>query len=187
MKIIPEFLSEDLITDINNYAISKVGSYEWKSNLSWSDGVVKNSNLILNLYLNKDKKIYESLKERFSSLDDSLSTKNFHFIYTIFSPGSYIPWHDDKRKIFAATIYLNKKWDSANGGILLYKKVNNDQEFEKKDEIFGISPKYNQVVINDKKYYHHVSMITPYAKESRITIQVWIEDTKNRANKFSYS
>lgn len=187
MKIISEFLPEELITDIRNYAISKVGSFEWKSNLSWSNGVVENSNLILNLPLNRDKKIYESLKEKFCLLDDSLVSEHFHFIYTIFSPGSYIPWHDDFRKRFASTIYLNKKWDSTNGGILLYKKVNNNQAFKEEGEIFGISPKYNQVVINDKKYYHHVSMITPHAKEARVTIQVWIEINKNPENKFSYS
>ena len=82
--------------------------------------------------------------------------------------GSFITWHLDGDNLYNGTLYLNKEWDSNDGGIFLYKDHTN--------EIKGIEPTYNSMVVNscaenDPHNQHCVTCIVPGTIKKRITIQ----------------
>lgn len=78
---------------------------------------------------------------------------------------SGISMHDDPGHLFGATLYLNKNWDINYGGIFIWRDVDGS--------LHAVSPEYNTMVVNSKKRYHMVSMVSPLANEYRQTIQIW--------------
>ena len=183
MRVIEDFISEELVKKIDSIIHSNIGDYKWSTNLFWKRGVVENSNFFVTYPLHKHKEIYDELKDSICSIvDPSLSCEEFLFNYTIFTSGAYIPWHDDGSTFFAATIYLNENWNSEDGGLLLYKRED--------DEIVAIVPKYRRIVVNNLRCEHHVTMVCPHAKQYRTTIQVWVAKNKYPQQKkfdFAYS
>jgi Rps23 Pro-64 3,4-dihydroxylase Tpa1-like proline 4-hydroxylase len=92
---------------------------------------------------------------------------NITLQYYIWTPNSGISFHDDGHHRFGATIYLNKTpWDKNYGGLFVF-------ENEDKETMTAISPTYNSLIVNDKKTRHAVTLVSPLAKENRLTIQIW--------------
>ena len=60
-------------------------------------------------------------------------------------------------------------WDENDGGIFLYKENN---------EIKGILPEYNKIIVNNKFLEHSVSMIVPTAEHPRVTMQIFENDKR---------
>lgn len=79
--------------------------------------------------------------------------------------GCYIPWHNDKKYDFSATIYLNPEWDESDGGQFVYAKG---------DDLFGLNhsytPQFNTAVMLKQGHFHCVSPIST-SEKIRVTIQ----------------
>ena len=80
---------------------------------------------------------------------------------------SGISMHEDYGHMFGATLYLNKEWNPNWGGVFIWG--------ESKDNLTNaIIPQYNTLVINHEPMLPHlVTLISPFAPETRKTIQIW--------------
>jgi hypothetical protein len=95
--------------------------------------------------------------------------------FCLWGKGSTIPFHNDSHVSFAATVYLNEKWEVEDGGLFLWKDINTN-------ELLVVNPEYNVCVINNLHELHHVSVVSYGAKQFRMTLQIWAsasEDAKD--------
>jgi hypothetical protein len=86
--------------------------------------------------------------------------------FCVWGKGSTIPFHNDSHVAFAATVYLNEKWEVEDGGLFLWRDINTN-------ELLVVSPEYNVCVINNLHESHHVSVVSHGAKQFRMTLQIW--------------
>ena len=184
IKKIDNVLSDDLIKDIIEYFKLRLNKEVWKSNLGWNQNLAPYSantlthEITCNILI---KQIKENIER---AIKVNFDKENLHFIPLIYiwSGGSYIIWHLDDNYPYNGTIYLNEEWDSNDGGIFLYEE-------HETNEIRGIKPKYNMMVVNyatetNKHNYHCVTCIVPGSLKKRITIQ-WRTVPKEKKS-FSY-
>lgn len=180
IKKYSDVLNEQLIENIMNYFQSIVQKNVWSSSIEWDQNLSLISSNILthkisNKFLNKEIKynVEKTLKIDFHN--EKLDFIPFLYIW---SGGSYITWHDDTSYPYNGTIYLNKKWNSNDGGVFLYKN-------HKNNEINGIEPEYNTMVVNYitetiPHNSHCVTCIVPGTIKKRITIQWRTFPIKNK-------
>ena len=90
-----------------------------------------------------------------------------HVLVYMWLKGSGIVFHNDSNYAFGATIYLNKKWNPDHGGIFIWEVAPRQYR--------GVCPEFNTMVLNTLGQNHQVTAISPYAKENRITIQIFGE------------
>ena len=184
IKKIDGVLSDNLIKNIIEYFKLKLKKQEWKSSLEWDQILVPSSANILTHEITCNiliKQIKENV-ERALKVDFDKENLRFIPMIYIWSGGSYITWHSDNNYPYSGTIYLNEEWDSNDGGIFLYKE-------NETNEIRGIEPKYNMMVVNYKtetseQNFHCVTCIVPGTLKKRITIQ-WRTVPKEKKS-FSY-
>lgn len=167
MITIEDFLTPNLLklleerkvlAELNPMANLGWSNYAWPANLKHNSGLIWCSpcseieNDVYNILLDIDKKFQQCTVEC-----------NFN----IWGPLSMLPFHNDTGHAFAVTVYLNHSWNVEDGGLFIYK---NEEENNKLEVIV---PKYNLAVLNNSKLLHHVTPVSPYAKEKRFTLQVW--------------
>jgi hypothetical protein len=156
IKIINNALSLSLIEIIKDY--SRCGEVS-HSYMHWSKDVVKDSNPVLFKDLNEQisSKLIEEIKNHIPASD------NIFCMWYGWIRGSYIPWHNDGKAKFGATIYLNEYWDNDWGGYFAY---------EDSSEIKCIKPEFNKMVVIEPPKLHTVfntSSVAPI----RETIQIF--------------
>ena len=114
-------------------------------------------------------------------LKEILDIKNDVVFMIYYWPvGSYIPWHNDSRARFTATLYCNRSWDRNWGGLFLY---------EEGDKILAEVPEWNKLIVQTNKEWHSTTSVTkPYYQpvanangytrisDIRTTIQIFEED-----------
>lgn len=179
MRVVSSFLPQNLITEIELYVDNskKIKSKSWCNNSMWDNDIVKNSGLVAILTLPNFSK---EIKNIFNSFDKKFDEYSINVLYYEWYRGSYIPWHNDGNHCCGATIYLNKSWDIEDGGIFMYY----DDEDQK--NLKCISPKYNNLIINENNEFHHVSLINYHSKETRKTLQIWFDKNSSKNLKVSY-
>lgn len=155
----------------------------WYNNSKWNERIVKNSGLVSILPLEN---FSERIKNCFVSYDSQFIDYSVIVQYYEWYRGSYIPWHSDITYCFGATIYLNKEWDSEDGGLFFY--IENGKTLE---ELKCIYPSYNKLIINNLDERHHVSLVNYHSKEIRKTLQIWMVHndklkSKENNNKINY-
>lgn len=164
-------LEEKLIENIMEYFKTIIHKDVWSSSNSWDQNLcLKSSNIITHTITNNF--LCDEIKKCIENkLNINFEQEKLEFIPSIYVWGSlsYINWHNDNNYVYSGTIYLNKNWNSNDGGIFLYKDNQTDQ-------ILGLTPDYNSMVINfnnesDPYNYHCVTCITPGTIKKRITIQ----------------
>jgi hypothetical protein len=153
----------ELLTKIKNDSLHLRDQTVWRSNLTWDQGIVKSSSLVLIRHLGEEdtedlKK--ELFKHAVYSEDQDLTFRAMTYLW---SPLSFIPWHLDKNWIGAATIYLNDTWDHDWGGYLMW---------EDKAGIHATPPVFNRMVVNDANVKHSTTLTTKDAN-LRETIQIF--------------
>jgi len=99
---------------------------------------------------------------------EEYEAKRIVYQYCIWGRMSGISSHFDTKYAFAATLYLNEKWDKDWGGILVW---DNKEWWDKC--LVALCPKQNSMVVNDGSKEHMVTLISPCAKEDRLTMQIW--------------
>jgi hypothetical protein len=162
---------EKNIKDIIEYFEYIIDKDVWSSSIGWDQNLslissntltheIKNNILVM--------KIKNSIEK---ILNINFDDKKLEFIPSIYvwSGGSYITWHSDSDYPYSGTIYLNQQWNSADGGVFLYKD-------NQTNEILGIEPQYNCMVVNsaskkDTHNVHCVTCIVPGTIKKRLTIQ----------------
>jgi hypothetical protein len=162
MKIIPNFLSEDVLRDIRYYLndVKKLQSKWQNSALFWPEYLTEET--LSNISINS---IGESISNR---IIDALRphvpyTKHIAVMHYIWNPLSSINFHNDGGSIFGATIYLNEGWNLNHGGFLLVEEDNG---------IKAYPPVFNTCIINTDVQNHAVSMTSAFAPK-RHTIQIF--------------
>ena len=109
------------------------------------------------------------VKKAFENLNPFYSDLKFEAYIYLWNRNSMLDWHDDSGYIASGTIYLNQHWDASDGGLFLWKDG---------DTIRAEEPKFNRLILNDNRQsptLHSVTAITPWAKQTRVTVHVRIK------------
>ena len=164
IEIIENYLEESLWNDCltlsNTLFYSAQTIAPLKTNYSWDNNLVKDSNPII-IYTIDDKfVIFDKIK---NYIKDKNNIDVKYILLTNFMQNSHIPWHNDGIHNGGMTIYLNTEWNKDHGGIFL---------FEHNDEIKGIYPSKNLAVIQRGGVNHCVAPTTRNS-EIRKTIQIF--------------
>ena len=166
LKQYDNVLSEDLMEEVMDYFNTVIDKDLWGSSIGWDQHLcpVTTSHVLTHTIrdISLGKRINDIVQQTIK-----VRWNNVEFIPTLYvwSGGSYITWHRDEVYPYSGTIFLNKEWDSDNGGIFLYK----DEDLL---EVKGIEPIYNSMVVNSAPHSPHcVTCIVPGTVKKRITIQ----------------
>ena len=162
------FLAQDTIDTIATEIKEKIQSTEacWATSHSWEGIVVEGSNSA-NMSILRNGVI--DVKKAFENLNPFYSDLKFEAYIYLWNRNSMLDWHDDSGYIASGTIYLNQHWDASDGGLFLWKDG---------DTIRAEEPKFNRLILNDNRQsptLHSVTAITPWAKQTRVTVQVRIK------------
>lgn len=184
LKKYDNVLNEQLIENIMNYFKSILDKDVWSSSVGWDQDLsLTSSNTLTHKIYNKllIKEIKKNIENKIQVDFDDENLNFIPFIY-VWSSGSYITWHPDNCYPYNGTIYLNKEWDSNDGGVFLYRD-------NQTNEIKGIEPIYNSMVVNsstetDPHNPHCVTCIIPGTIKKRVTIQ-WRTSPKKK-NSLNY-
>ena len=76
-------------------------------------------------------------------------------LFYYWTPGSYIPWHNDGHCSHAGTLYLNTHWEFWMGGN--YQHENENEE----GEVVTIIPKYNTFLLQGDSMNHATTITKP--------------------------
>jgi hypothetical protein len=131
-------------------------SYHWEPSVRKSSAVV----LVRDYHPVLSKLILERMMDR--GMIEHAEYEVMNFAWTRLS---YLPWHNDRKKEEALTIYLNDKWELDWGGLFLYK----DEE----EQIRAYAPKFNCGLRNDNNILHATTLIGLDAPEPRFTLQIF--------------
>lgn len=161
----PSFFDEPTYLEVYTYAYNmwKENKNNFQTNFTWSQGVTKDSMLILVHQLYENEYMYEKIKK---VVLDKIGINKFSFMFMFYyTPGSHIPWHtDEKYRNGALTIYLNDNWDKDHGGLFLY---------DDGDGIKGIAPTKNLGVYQPDGMPHAVSCLTR-CSTIRMSVQIFL-------------
>jgi hypothetical protein len=163
IKRINNFLSEDIITQIQNIIRENINSPNWKTSMFWQEPIKKSSSVVSIFDLGNYISIKELILKHYEPHLDLKKFKDFYLLYYIWPPLSYIPFHFDEYSKIASTIYLNKNWDKDHGGLFMCKKD---------DDYLAITPKYNHCIINSSDEIHGTTLTTTDAPK-RETLQIF--------------
>jgi hypothetical protein len=161
-----EFLSNNLFDELQTFAediIKNPIPYFGRTNLCWSENVVRQSTPVIIIDISEDFPIYNKLK---SEVNIKTGLEVNRLMVYFWTKLSYIPWHDDTHTDAALTIYLNDYWDQDWGGYFMYKTGS---------EIKAIKPERNLGIVQTGHISHSVSTVNLDAP-SRITLQVFFEE-----------
>ena len=168
MKIFQNVLSVETLNNIKTEITSKKNQNCWcSSGLVWDKSVLQNIEgecLFSFLSDELNKKIEIDIKSYLPEYTELIIQ-----LY-IWTKNSGISLHSDHHpnRNFAATIYLNETWNLTDGGLFVWKNKNATEE------IFNlISPKFNQMILNDEFEPHMVTPISPLVQDYRYTIQIF--------------
>lgn len=164
-----KILSEKLFLKLQKYFNKIISNdiFDFTNKDRWDYNVKGESNLIKihNLYIHNSElydQIYYELRNYFS--DFSKDKVNFNLY--VWTPGSYINWHNDGDYKYGFTLYMNDNWNENNGGIFLYKDHKDNYN------VNGYIPQSNSLV-KVKNNFHSVTSITPNSP-LRLTIQGFV-------------
>ena len=162
------FLAQNTIDSIAQEIKEKIQSTEscWSTSHSWEGIVVEGSN---SANMSPLRNAVSDVKKAFINLNPLYGDLKFEAYIYLWNRNSMLDWHDDSGYIASGTIYLNQHWDSADGGLFLWKDG---------DTIRAEEPAFNRLILNDNREsptLHSVTAITPWAKQTRVTVQVRIK------------
>ena len=167
MKIVRNALSASFFNETLNILNKHSREFCWKPNkFFWPDYLMKGLYGTVMVSLAPEEYDRKFAKELHSVIPEFDELK---CIFQCFDRGAGIAVHDDLDQYkWAATLYLNFKWNVNDGGIFCWKPVDTEDFMWK-----SIVPKKNLLVINDQDEKHFVTPVSPYSAEERYTVQIW--------------
>ena len=195
VNIIDDFYDPETLNEISSYLNGILYSKQDEVHLFscnmvlWDDGLYRHQNgsdleappLVLIHYPQahgeRGKIIHDLIKEKtnervkeFGLRCQDVTGPMFH----IWSPQSYINWHNDFRpgveseqRHGAATIYLNREWALDKGGEFLY----NDDAADL-NNVKRVTPAENRAVVLDGWARHKTTPVAP--ENIRKSLQIWL-------------
>jgi len=162
LTVIENFLPEDLYKECNDYSnnLLKNDNNTFTTNYIWDYDVRRDSNPVLVHSVTN----IELINSIVNIVKDKLGRDINDIMFFYWTPGSHIPWHNDKDHNGGITIYLNETWNNNHGGIFLFEDGNNN--------IRGIFPKKNRAIEQFGNIYHTVCPTTNQSNIRR-TIQIF--------------
>ena len=175
MKIFENAISDELNRKCIDYIqknISNEDSYSCSaSTLLWSpiltQGVIGSCH-IMPTPTNLGGEILKSVNE---IILGDFKNEDANIQFYIWDRLSGINWHDDGDADCGITIHLNEYWNENWGGIFLWRDKTDD------NQIKGLIPKKNTMVINDNVEIHCVTPIGVLYNMPRMTIQIFVKKT----------
>lgn len=168
MKIFNDVLTSDLIENIFAEIKSKISLPSWAASvLFWDKSIMTNvgATVLQTPALENGEKILEQARKFYPKQLQDIKSYVHYYLWT---KNSSISLHQDSKYAYGATIYLNKDWIIDEGGIFMWK-----DKSEKSDYYKAYIPKYNSMVLNDENEKHIVTPVNPFARNLRITIQIF--------------
>jgi len=177
VSVIDNFLPEALfeVARKESKELHKHGKGFW-TNQSWPSHLIQHSTTVLVTNVQNDL-INAGLRKEINKIVGDVGLQNFSVdnnannktaLYQIWTPGSYIPWHNDvvstADKEFSLTIYLSEH-GMDDGGYYMYDDGKG---------IKAVKPKPNRAVLTTGGIHHCVSTVNSSAPPRR-TIQMWFE------------
>ena len=168
MKIIENVLSDSFFNETLDILNKHATEFCWKPNkFFWPDYLMKGLYGTVMVSLAPESYDFKFAKELHNVIPEFDELK---CIFQCFDRGAGIAVHDDLTQYkWAATLYLNFKWNVNDGGIFCWKPNGTNQDFLWR----SIVPKKNLLVINDQNEKHFVTPVSPYSAEERYTVQIW--------------
>jgi Rps23 Pro-64 3,4-dihydroxylase Tpa1-like proline 4-hydroxylase len=158
VRILNDVLSPEILSVARQEAenLYKHGDH-FRTNRGWGDRLLHNSTpvLITTVY-------NQSINSEIQRVTRALDLTVAESVYQIWTPGSYIPWHNDGYNNGALTVYLSDH-DKDDGGYFMYDDGKG---------IKAVKPKVNRAVMVKGGIYHCVSTVNQGSR-LRTTIQVW--------------
>jgi len=161
IKVVKDVLDVVYATELYNKCIDmplqRTSLDTWKDYLT--DSKKAPAILLNDLDTNDQVKILEVFEEQFGAFNKAYLTVQR------WEKGCYIPWHNDQKYDFSATIYLNPEWEADDGGQFVYTED---------DDFYGVNhsytPQFNSAVMLEDGHFHCVTPIGSLDK-TRVTIQ----------------
>ena len=170
MKVFHNVISDDLRQRCLDYVKNERKNSSWIIyQYHWPDGIgegVIGNNYGTPIPVDLFFEIVQSVSKVFPEITETKHIPE-HCVFYIWSKHSSINWHDDGHWDYGLTIYLNDVWEEWQGGYFLWKDLSNNEE------IRGIIPTKNTMVLNDEAEEHMVTPVSPYS-EDRISIQMFL-------------
>ena len=167
---INKILSEKDYDWINQLSKDYLDDNSTKPNFSWDHTIKEFSQPVYIKGIHDASDLWR-VKQSISHHDISPLNKNcvkgalLHY----WSPGSYIPWHTDKKYSAGLTIYLNEEWDYQMGGLFNYKYDYG---------VRTVVPQKNTGVLQVGGVPHSTT-ITSEKSPIRRTLQIFFDDYKD--------
>lgn len=132
---------------------------------NWDENVIGFSNAIFVFDLPEELKQEIEIELVNKQIFEQIPKKWFCSVF-LMSRHSHIPWHDDSIYKFTCTVYLNKEWNSNNGGYFMY---------EDGEELKAVVPAYNYAV-SFATPLKHTSVLTSNYAPLRESLQIFVEE-----------
>jgi len=158
-------LSNDLILECVKHSQEQFRGKNLRTNFGWGYELVQESSPVLINDIPDDSELYQRILEDLKTRSEIPSVKEVKMMFFYWTRGSYIPWHTDQNYEAGITIYLNDVWGQDDGGLFLYRED---------DQIKGLIPEYNMMVIQTGGVYHTVTPIIPVGA-IRASIQIFLK------------
>ena len=158
VRILEDVLSAEVVSEAKREAedLYEHGKH-FRTNRGWGKRLLRNSTPVLITTISN-----QSVNKEIERVAGGLGLTVAESVYQIWTPGSYIPWHDDGQNKGALTVYLSDH-DKDDGGYFMYDDGKG---------IKAVRPKVNRAVMVRGGIYHCVSTVNP-GSGLRTTIQVW--------------
>ena len=178
MKIIREAISEellDLILTENEDPLRRHPEELDKSEDYWGQDIIegaKTATLVRNLTRHDPEmaeKIFFEVSPYLGEIRDfnqQVTVMMYHWLN-----GSLINVHKDWEYKRAASIYLNKEWQARWGGLYFWSPEDDENAFLWS----AVNPQARAMVVNDENQWHAVSPVADFAKQARMSIQIFVD------------
>tara|TARA_B100000927_G_scaffold282917_1_gene270103 strand:+ start:1130 stop:1645 length:516 start_codon:yes stop_codon:yes gene_type:complete len=159
------FLPQDLIEKVAEHIRNKIQDNEfcWSTSHSVDQIVHEGMN---SFQMTPIDEFNDQLKQMILEVDPRLKDYTFKSYVYLWNRNTMLDWHDDAGYGASATIYLNQDWSFTDGGLFVYRDLG---------KTIAEEPTFNKMILinkMDKPIMHGVTSITPWAKQTRVTIQV---------------
>ena len=172
MKLYNNVLSKELLNETVEILTYLTTQPVWSSSVySWDDTVKSYSLgdvLVLDIPQPLTDKLNDELFKKYFYLQFP-KLKEVSYQFSVWNNLASINLHDDIQHIFGSTLYLNKTWEVDWGGLFVWK----DKEEPIEGKMNSLCPQQNMLVVNNDRELHAVTSVSPFAPESRFTIQIW--------------
>jgi hypothetical protein len=156
--------TQDTLRKLHDF--SRDGKQPSKTNFfNYKPGVVGMSNAIFGFDLDEDLKNEVFTELIVKGVLPSMPTVSQAYVH-LFTRNSFIPWHDDAKYKYTATVYLNESWNVDLGGLFLYEDEGN---------LKCVMPKYNNALFFVPPI-GHTTTITAINAPMRESLQIFVEE-----------